>query len=178
MWIAKADEPAATWQQPPVDQDPVSLSMRRMHRLANCTFEYLQNHGGHLPPQIGDTVHAKGLQAALFLTPADEATHTPLDPLTADWLTKNSSWTYLGGDFTYNDFTRDQRDQVILFHSKLDQPFHDADGKAFILACMADSVVKKLPVEEAQKQIDSSKAAYRSAQHSATQSNDAVHSDN
>jgi hypothetical protein len=177
MWIAKADEPTAP-STTQAYQDPVSLSTRRMHRLANCTFEYLQNHGGHLPAHLGDTVHAHGNEAALFFAPADEPTHTPPDPLTADWLTKNSSWTYLGTDFAYDTFTKEQRDQVILFHSKLDQPFHDADGKPFILACMADSVVKQLPVNEAQKQIDSSKAAYKSEAHPSKQSNDAGHPDN
>lgn len=142
--------------------DPATESSLRMHRLANCVYSFVWHHHNHLPAQLGDTLHAKGNRPAWFFTPADEAKHTPPSPLTANWLSQNSSWVYLASGFEFDRIPHDQRSELILFHSRLDHPFKDSAGKRFILACMVDSRVQNISLDDAKGKIDHSKSVFQS----------------
>jgi beta-lactamase regulating signal transducer with metallopeptidase domain len=159
--LQAADAPAAS----PTTQPDAGDKDRYQRRQAASSLRdvlyycvvYANDHHGDFPPDLGalaPLLAKPGLPdeqpATMFVDPRN-----PVDvpkELSADWINKNSPWTYFGGGANIQKILNTQ--EVVVIHSDLDNPF---DG--VILAGFADGHVEGINVGRAQAMIAQSKEA-------------------
>jgi hypothetical protein len=124
----------------------------RMRQLSMAIMQYTSIHN-RLPASLGSVIgqFPTSHDAALCcLTPGDERRLTIPDHPSADWVNQNTSFIYLA--------------ETVMFHTRLDQPFQNANGDRIVILTFIDCHTELSTVANATQMIETSKKTLANTQ--------------
>jgi hypothetical protein len=138
---------SALAQGQPDPNDPMYQDESRLMRLAQATHAYSYKHNGQMPPDMAAMVEVLGKDKPVsqairdnFIAPGISSPKVP-DDAKADWVNKNSTYEYLGGEGIEVNEVPDWG-EIVLAHLKLDDGHATAvspanpEGRLFALTFM------------------------------------------
>jgi hypothetical protein len=135
-------------------REQITQTMSSMRNLLLCSVEYANDHANVFPADQGEMVPYLRANAN-----ADEQASAFVDPrfpvdvpkeMNADWVNKNSAWTYIGAGMSSMK-VKDPATTIVI-HSNLEKPFGD-----LIVAGYADGHVEVMKLDLARPAIEESK---------------------
>jgi hypothetical protein len=124
----------------------------RMNNLTSALGAYVKQHDQRLPSTLGDAL-PQATAAHIencFLTPADEQQTKIPAVMTADWINQNTSYIYLGGNVEVGRLAAVSHGAaVMVFHTKLDQPYSVPKFGKVMVATFAFGRIGMVPLADA-----------------------------